>query len=146
MAISCSGDILGLMSGGSSVAMDDVICASPDWMMTRVVPAEDVLPERSSAIPIMEGEGEGGGGRGGGEGGEEKGRRTKALKVKRQNTLKTRNLTSGPPSVCLGIDHTEDGGERWEGLPLPANPSKDYSPTNLGSMKYSCIHIAKMWS
>jgi hypothetical protein len=54
MAISCSGDILGLMSGGSSVAMDDVICASPDWwMMTRVVPAEDVLPERSSAIPAM---------------------------------------------------------------------------------------------
>ena len=82
MAISCSGDILGLMSGGSSVAMDDVICASPDWMMTRVVPAEDVLPERSSAIPIMEGEGGGGGGEG------EKGRRTKALKVKRQNTLK----------------------------------------------------------
>ena len=32
MLMSCSGDILGLMSGGSSA--DDVILTSLDWMMT----------------------------------------------------------------------------------------------------------------
>ena len=53
MVISCSGDILGLMSGGSST-VDDVIRESPDWTMTCWAAAFPELPvDCSSGIPIV---------------------------------------------------------------------------------------------